>query len=565
MKPILRYSLILVSTFAISYVARAQSFLWGEPFGGSSSGRVTDVATSSDGLIYAAGYFSGTGEFDLAPGADELLVESENEKSYITCSDPQGLFQWALHFDSDGNNHRLQTLSTDQNNNLIGSGYYSGDFDVDPGEGVQMLPSNSGGFLFKLDPNGSFLWARTFAYGESANTNRVAEHQVDASGNIYVSFHFYEEVDLLEGDDEWMLENPGDFSVGVIKLSPSGDILWTNVIGGPERDTSSSIAVDPGGNVYVSGKFNGTAEFDPDGAGFQLTASQADASFIAKYDDEGIFLWAQELTNMLTEPDHDVDLCADNDGNVYFSASFEGTAEIAGETLTADAEDALLVKLNDTGSFLWSVVVSSNSDNQARQVKFNGEWLVFTGRVYGDAMINGDGFSVPLTSNGSWDVYTMRISTEGQLEWAVNWGNSGGDFPGGVAFHPNGQLIHSGVFFNSIDLDFGENEYEIQAVGSVSCYITAMDPTPVGITESSAAEFNLFPNPSNGQIQIQTPADLNYDEVHILNSAGQLMQQVPLANRRGALQLTLPEPAGIYIVQLIDKGSVLASQRVIRY
>ena len=77
---------------------------------------------------------------------------------------------------------------------------------------------------------------------------------------------------------------------------PIGNFIWAKQMGGIfSSDRGNSIAVDASGNVYTTGLFVLTGDFDP-GPGFaNLAAPDDNAIFVSKLDALGNFVWAKQL------------------------------------------------------------------------------------------------------------------------------------------------------------------------------------------------------------------------------------------------------------------------------
>ena len=70
---------------------------------------------------------------------------------------------------------------------------------------------------------------------------------------------------------------------------------WAKSIGGTGMDEGRSIFADDLGNVYTTGFFMGTADFDPGVGISNLTSSGEEDIFILKLDPAGNFLWAKSI------------------------------------------------------------------------------------------------------------------------------------------------------------------------------------------------------------------------------------------------------------------------------
>jgi len=87
-------------------------------------------------------------------------------------------------------------------------------------------------------------------------------------------------------------QEPAPAFGGVLPLT--ADYGWAHSIGGADADEGRAIAVDSDGNVYITGKFKGEADFNPVG-GDTLEAAGGFDAFLAKYDKNGVYQWAHNF------------------------------------------------------------------------------------------------------------------------------------------------------------------------------------------------------------------------------------------------------------------------------
>ena len=149
--------------------------------------------------------------------------------------------------------------------------------------------------------NVEFAWAAGMGgttYYPDASGLGIA---VDASGNVYATGVFRGIVDFDPGPGTFNLTSSGGFDIFVQKLDASGNFLWARRMGGTDSDVGKGIAVDASGNVYTTGLFGGTVDFNP-GAGTALLASAGSSDiFVSKLDASGNFLWAVSMGGTSTD------------------------------------------------------------------------------------------------------------------------------------------------------------------------------------------------------------------------------------------------------------------------
>jgi len=133
----------------------------------------------------------------------------------------------------------------------------------------------------------------------------------DANGNVYVaglttSVSFPGSVAPLAGSD----------GIYVSKFSPTGQLLYTTRVGGSGFNEAYAIAVDPGGNAYITGE-TGSADF-PIINGFQTNfgGGFSDA-FIAKLDPSGNLVYSSFLGGNSSANEFGRGIAVDSSGNAY--------------------------------------------------------------------------------------------------------------------------------------------------------------------------------------------------------------------------------------------------------
>ncbi|MCH7908562.1 MAG: hypothetical protein IIB38_02975, partial [Candidatus Hydrogenedentes bacterium] len=139
-------------------------------------------------------------------------------------------------------------------------------------------------------------------------------------------------------------------------------------MGGTGTDEGIAIAVDASGNVYTTGSFEGTVDFDPGASVFDLTSMGGLDVFISKLDASGNFLWAKAMGG--TGTDKALGIAVDDSGKVYTTGSFEGTVDFDPGASVFDLTstgglDLFVSKLDASGNFLWATALGGAGDDQA--------------------------------------------------------------------------------------------------------------------------------------------------------------------------------------------------------
>ncbi len=210
--------------------------------------------------------------------------------------------------------------------------------------------NSSGGYDFvtiKYSSGGLALW--TNRHGGAVANSRCSLG-VDGLGNVVVSGT----ADGLIGGDY------GDYTT--IKYAGNGAPLWTNFYGASASSTDrvESMALDPNGNVFVTGH---TVESDFD----MVTVA---------YSSAGVPLWTNRFNGSANGEDAPAGVAVDSKGDVI----------VAGYSKTGSSIDYATIKYSGAGLPLWTNYYNgpANGDELANALAVDGSGNVFvTGYSFG--------------------------------------------------------------------------------------------------------------------------------------------------------------------------------------
>ncbi len=169
------------------------------------------------------------------------------------------------------------------------------------------------------------------------------------------------------------------------------DFQWALTLGGIENEDINDMAVDEAGNLYVCGSYRVEMELGPS---VVLSASGINDGFVAKYDSNGELIWAKSIGGNGNDACNSLDI--DDEGNVVLAGFFSNTVDL-----------------------------------------------------------NTDAGIQNFTSNGSTDIFVIKLTSSGGFISAISFGGTGGDSVLQLKVDSNNDWILSGLFFNTVDFNPG--------------------------------------------------------------------------------------------------------------
>jgi len=377
-------------------------------FGGNSHTFNSSVAVDSSGNVYTTGGFLGTVDFD--PGSGTLnLMSAGGSDVFVSKLSSSGNLIWAKRFGGTSDDVG-RSLAIDSSGNVYITGFFkgTGTFDL-TSAGFDDI------FVSKLDSSGNLIWAKKF--GGSLSDYGLAA-TVDSSGNVYTTGYFEDTVDFDPSSGTLNLMSAGRSDVFVSKLDSSGNLIWAKKFGGTSGDVAYAIKVDSTGNVYTTGAFEGTVDFDPSDQTSNLTSAGVEDIFVSKLDSSGNLTWAKKFGGSLT--DYGLAATVDSSGNVYTTGFFQGTVDFdpSDQTLnltSTDGNDVFVSKLNSSGSLIWAKKFGGNLTQVGYSLAGDSSGNVYASGSFQETVdFDPSDVTTNFSAQGSTDVFVLKLTPSGE-------------------------------------------------------------------------------------------------------------------------------------------------------
>ena len=294
----------------------------------------------------------------------------------------------------------------------------------------------------------SYSWMKSLNYPFlSPNDQLIRGIKVSNSGNVYIIGDFKNTLDFDLSNSNFFLTPNITNSCFLAKYTSSGNFIWAKEIiaetvvapGGGKQDVNDFV-IDSNENIYITGSYMGTVDFDPNASSYTLCATNSNNArenqfvYTAKYNSNGNLVWVKDLkravlsSGQLGEFGFGISIALDGNDNIYVGARCNNLPYFC--------------KYNSSGTKLWqdSLVSSTNSNNANELTGFfvNSSGEVFVGGILRNDidMDPGVGVSI-LTAQGA--IFFGKYSTNGTFMW--------------------GKKLNAFGNINSITTDVGGNIY----------------------------------------------------------------------------------------------------------
>ena len=286
----------------------------------------------------------------------------------------------------------------------------------------------------------------------------------DDSGNVYVTG----QIEFTSVFDNVSLTSYGQHDIVVAKYDAAGILKWIRKAGGLEGDIGLGIGIDSSHNVYVTGEIEGVARFS---SSITLTSSGNNDGFIAKYDVNGIVLWAKRFGNS-SRSDKGRAIAVSPAGNCYITGNFSSTVIFGSTTLTSNGgNDIFVVKYDSNGNVGWAKRAGGSKQDRGHGIAIDpAENVYVTGAFTSSARFK----TTTITNSGKYSTFLAKYNSGGTFQWAKAAGSCcDSTQASGVTLDEDGNIYIAGLFADKAKF----SSITLQSYGLKDIFIAKYSPT----------------------------------------------------------------------------------------
>ncbi|MCX6879950.1 MAG: SBBP repeat-containing protein [Verrucomicrobia bacterium] len=405
----------------------AGAYQWHTFYGSTQDEYSYGVAVDSSGNAYVTGESSAS--WNGPTGQVPMQAYSAKTDVFVLKLSSAGAYQW--HTFHGGNAYDSgYGLALDSSGNVYVTGHSNFSWNGSAGQAPlnAFNPVNGNGnyniLVLKLSSAGAYQW-HTF-YGSIGNDDGYGL-ALDSSGNVYVTGSSAATWDGPTGQAP-LHAHSGNNDITILKLNSAGAYQWHTFYGSNGDDDGQGLALDSGGNVYVTGNSNATWN-GPTGQAPLLALHNINDIFVLKLNAAGAYQWHTFYGS--TGGDSGWSIAVDSSSNVYITGSTalgwpfaDGNGNGLHEYMGGIS--IFILKLNSAGAHQWHTFYNegNSSYGQGIAVDSGGHLVYATGMS--NARWAGDDNKRELHSfSGSKDIFVLKIADKQTLTVAKTGAGSG--------------------------------------------------------------------------------------------------------------------------------------------
>jgi len=316
------------------------------------------------------------------------------------------------------------------------------------------------------------------------NEQIINDSAVDSNGNLYLvgSFKGVVDFDPTTGVDE--KSSPDGEDIFITRINADNSYGWTYHIGSESFDGAQAIAIDDYDNLYITGYFSSTVDFDTGGMSSLMVSDGYRDIFILKLTNKGEYNWSKQI--MSTDTGKATSIKLDNN-SIYLTGYFIGSnnsvinvdfdkTSNAGNFELKGREDGFIAKFKILdGSYIWANVFGDSlSYNRALDLVVLDDSIVITGGVNGNIDFDSNNENQgSISAVNKFETFLLKLSKNNQFIWLNSISSqSSADTSKGVKLEViNNDIYLLGFLMGNVDFNTNGTEDIVNAGTNQSIYI----------------------------------------------------------------------------------------------
>ncbi len=493
--------LIVLMFIGNTYLFTGQNIEWQKSYGDSGDDVAVAIQQTNDGGYIVAGISQSTdGDVSGNHGGLDYWVLK------LTAT---GDTVWTKCYGGSGDGYARAIQQTTDGGYIVAGWTSSTDGDVS---------GNHGGldyWVLKLTATGDTVWTR--CYGGSGDDEAYAIQQTTDGGYIVAGYS--------ESTDGDVSGNHGGYRDSwLLKLTAIGDTVWTKCYGGSGGDYANTIQqTTDGGYIMAGASYSTDGDVTGNHGGLdswllKLTAT-GDTVWTKSYGGSGVdYAWVIQQTT--------------NDGYIVAGTSNSTDGDVTGNF---GDYDYWLLKLTATGDTVWTKCYGGSDDDEAYAIQqtTDGGYIVAGLSNSTDGDVNGN--------HGVYDSWLLKLTATGDTVWTKCYGGSSYDRVLAIQQTTDGGYIVAGSS-RSTDGDVTGNH------GYGDFWVVKLDNS-TGIPTQNIEPVAVYPNPAHNQLTV-IASEAKQSAV-IYNLQGQPVKTVNLGVKNLKYVIDIEDlPSGLYILKL---------------
>lgn len=341
---------------------------------------------------------------------------------------------WGTYYGANNDQHGLAS-TTDLNGDVYMAGYQNNGttYTTMATSGAHQTTSSGGSeeaFIVKFNSTGARLWA---TYYGGTGSERFSDCKTDAAGNLFLVGWTTSSVSIATSSAQQSVYG-GSFDAFLVKFNSSGVRQWSTYFGGTGTEYGDACAIDPSGNIYITGVTysNTGTPIVTVGAHQTVYGGMGDA-FLAKYNTSGVLQWSTYYGD--SGGDRGLDCETDAAGNVYVAGETESVMNIAAGTVHQNIHgggtDGFLAKFNGIGQRLLATYYGGSGQDVSYSCSLDPNGNIYicgaTSTSVGTSIATASSHQ-PIFGSAITNGFLAKFDNLFARQWGTYYGGSVGNF-----------------------------------------------------------------------------------------------------------------------------------------